>query len=171
MSSPSREGCGIVGEAPTPGTGLSTLQPFLQSQLPTGHTVDQVEARLVEWGAALCGLGETPPECPLIHRFTPGLYVREIFNPAGAIIVTKKHRTEHPFVVSKGRVMVYTDGEGWREVRAPHCGITKPGTRRVIVALEDTIWMTFHPTTLTDPIEIEKEIIEPYTNPLLGVAQ
>ena len=126
------------------------------------------EAILMATGGSRAGRGESPDGLPVVHRFTPGLYIREIFMPAGAVLTSKIHRTEHPYVVSKGVVCVYSDNDGPTIIVAPYTGITKPGTRRFLVVLEDTIWTTFHPTNLTSVEEIEDEIIEPYTNPLIA---
>jgi len=100
-----------------------------------------------------------PVDCPLTHRFTPGLYIREIFMPKGTLLTSKIHKTEHPYVISKGRVSVWIDGVGVVQLSAPHCGITKPGTRRVIYVHEDCVWTTFHATNETDVAKIEKEIL------------
>lgn len=97
--------------------------------------------------------------CPLYHRFTPGLYIREIFVPAGTLLVTKIHKTEHPFVMTKGRVAVWTEESGVAQLTAPHLGITKAGTRRIIYIHEDCTWLTFHPTEKTAVDDIEAEII------------
>lgn len=104
--------------------------------------------------------------CPLIHRFTPGMYSREIFMPAGSLIMSKIHRTEHQFVVLSGRCRVYNaENDEVLELTAGHVGITKPGTRRVLMILEDSRWVTFHPTNKTDLSEIESELIEPHDIP------
>lgn len=109
-------------------------------------------------------------EPPLEHRFTHdaagnvNLYSRTIFMPKGLICTSKIHRTEHQFVVSKGVLKVWMGG-GWQLIKAPYIGITKPGARRALMILEDTIWTTFHPTTLTDLDEIEKALIEPHPIP------
>lgn len=103
-----------------------------------------------------------PVECPLRHRFTPGLYIREIFMPAGALVTSKIHRTEHPYTISQGRVSVLTERDGWVELRAPYTGITLPGTRRVLYIHEDTVWTTYHPTNETDLGVIENILIEPH---------
>ncbi len=102
---------------------------------------------------------------PLRHIFTPGLYVREIFIPKGTLCTTKIHKTEHPFVISAGSVSVWTAEHGIVRYAAPFTGVTKPGTRRVIYANEDTIWSTFHPTRETDLARIEAQIIEPHDIP------
>ena len=103
---------------------------------------------------------------PLVHRFTPGLYIREIFMPAGSIVTSRRHLTTHPFVISQGSVEVICENGERQVLDAPYSGITKAGTRRALNVLEDAIWTTFHVTDKTDPVEIENEITE-CTNPLL----
>lgn len=126
------------------------------------EAIDSIQVAMMAMPAA---------DCPVVHQFTPGLYTRQIFMPAGAIVTSKIHKTEHPYVITSGRVSVWIDGAGWQELCAPHFGITKPGTRRVLVIHEDTVWTTFHPTKLTDVDAIEDEIIEPRYEHLKGLAQ
>ena len=126
-----------------------------------------MEARIFALGGEWAAFGETINLAPVRHHFTPGLYSREIFMPAGSAITSKIHKTRHPFVVSQGKCFVYMGGDSWVTITAPHFGITEPGTRRVLLVLDDTIWTTFHVTSLTDVAEIEREILEDYTNPLL----
>jgi hypothetical protein len=112
-------------------------------------------------------LGRLPQaELPVTHRFTPGLYAREIFMAAGTLLTSKIHKTEHPFVISKGSVSVWTEDGGVVHLSAPHTGITQPGTRRVLYIHEDTVWTTFHVTPETDVAKIEQAIIEPHDLPL-----
>jgi hypothetical protein len=101
-------------------------------------------------------------DMPVTHRFTSGLYIREIFNPAGTLITTRIHKTEHPYVVLKGKASVFVPGEGVKHITAPYMGITKPGTRRVIFVHEDVIWVTFHPNpdNTQDLDAIEERLIE-----------
>lgn len=100
--------------------------------------------------------------CPLTHTFTPGLYTRTILMPAGTKLTSRIHLYEHPFVISKGTVRV-RDGDGeWVTFRAPHVGVTKPGTRRILDVIEDTVWSTFHVTTETDPDKIVDAVTYPH---------
>jgi hypothetical protein len=117
--------------------------------------IDQLEQAMLSTGSVI--------DLPLIHRFLDGLYVREIHMPAGTLATSKIHKTEHPFVILRGRVSVYVPGEDHVEhLTGPHFGITRPGTRRVLYMHEDTVWITFHrnPTTTTDLAKIEADIIE-----------
>jgi len=108
-----------------------------------------------------------PRECPLIHRFTPGMYIREIFMPKDTILTTLLHLTTHPFFVLQGDVSVYYNGIPTQRYKAPYTGITEAGTRRMLFTHEDTIWTTCHVTDLTDPDEIIESITSRDFNPLV----
>jgi hypothetical protein len=108
-----------------------------------------------------------PRECPLIHRFTPGMYIREIFMPKDTILTTLLHLTTHPFFVLQGDVSVYYNGIPTQRYKAPYTGITEAGTRRMLLTHEDTIWTTCHVTDLTDPDEIIESITSRDFNPLV----
>jgi hypothetical protein len=121
-------------------------------------------------------------DCPVKHMFTNGMYIRELFMPAGSMITSKIHNTEHPYTVSYGVVAVSIDGGEWDKITAPYTGITKPGTRRVLYVIEDCIWTTYHPLddmksefndlSVVEQEEIvdkiEERILEPHTNLLTG---
>ena len=101
---------------------------------------------------------DTEEICPLKHSFGDGIYVREIFNPKGALIITKIHKKTHPFFLLKGKMMIATEA-GVVTLEAPYQGMTKAGTKRAIYALEDVTFVTVHATNKTDLDEIEEEII------------
>jgi len=138
-----------------------TIEP-VEKPITSDEAIDALQVQMMTMPAA---------DCPVEHLFTPGLYIRQIFMPAGAIVTSKIHKTQHPYVISKGRASVWIEGTGWQELSAPHSGITMPGTRRVLVIHEDTVWTTFHPTTLTDVDAIEAEIIDPRYDHLEGLKQ
>lgn len=116
--------------------------------------LDRLEEAMLQ-GAPLVDL-------PLVHRFTYGLYIREIFMPAKTLLTSKIHKTEHPFVILKGKVSVLIPGEEVAHLEAPHFGITQPGTRRLLYIHEDTTWLTFHPNPedVEDLVKIEERLIE-----------
>jgi hypothetical protein len=93
------------------------------------------------------------------HYFADGMYAREIFRPAGCLIVGKVHKKEHFYIVTKGRIAVTTD-EGVREISAPAVIVSKPGTKRAVLAIEDSVCMTVHRTENTDIDVIEAELVE-----------
>lgn len=110
-----------------------------------------------------------PVEVPLSHLFTPGLYARQMSVPAGTLITSMEHKTEHPFILLQGSLDVISDTERIH-YEAPCMGVTLPGTKRLAYIHEDVIWITFHanPNDITDPDEICEAICVPFSNPLLS---
>lgn len=107
-------------------------------------------------------------DCPLKHHFAPGAYAREILLPKGSVVVGKIHKHAHVNVVSKGRVTVYTE-TGMRDIEAPATFVSEVGTKRVVLAHEDTVWTTVHVTDETDLEKIEEVVIaKSYDDPLLA---
>lgn len=102
-------------------------------------------------------------ECPLTHRFAPGIYMREIFLPAGTFIVGKIHKHAHHNLILKGKCTVVTEfGRDTFDASEGHISfVSEPGTKRALYVHEDAIWITLHQTHLTDLAEIEREIIAP----------
>ncbi len=101
-----------------------------------------------------------------VHRFGPGVYMRELTIPTGTLLTGEIHRTEHFCIVSKGLISVWTAGEGVRWIEGPATFLSRPGARRVGWALQETVWTTVHPTTLTNLEEIEKEIFQKRPSPM-----
>lgn len=99
--------------------------------------------------------------CPLKHHFTDGIYTREIFIPKGTYIVGKIHKHEHPNFLMQGSVRVITETGGYEEIHAPKFMISKAGTKRALLTLEDTIWITIHhnPNNKQSLDKIEKSVI------------
>ena len=104
-------------------------------------------------------LGMDQVEIATVHRFTDGIYAREITIPEGVCLVGARHKTRHFFIVSQGECII-NDGYNITTLEAPYMGITEPGTKRAITALYDTVFTTFHVTDKTDVDEIEADIID-----------
>jgi hypothetical protein len=104
------------------------------------------------------------PEFRLRHFFTPTgvdgkfVYTRELTMPKNAFLTSAIHLLEHPFIISQGLCLVWDDESRWVALRAPHLGITKPGTRRALFIVEETVWTTTHITSTDDPEAAIKEI-------------
>jgi len=118
--------------------------------------ITDLHEQIVE-GGALVGK-ELHDLNPTKHTFAGGCYVREIFNPANMLLVTKIHKKEHPFFLMKGKMSILTE-DGVKTVEAPHHGITKPGTKRAIFTHEDCVFVTVHATDKETPEEVEEEVI------------
>lgn len=135
------------------------MNPALQKQ-DTDLARREAEDRAIDYLEIAIVKELEAVDLPLKHQFVPGMYIRTIFMPAGTLLTSKIHKTEHPFVVTKGVAIVRLPGGEVERLKAGHIGITKPYTRRTLYIEEDCTWTTFHITDSTDLTEIEEELIE-----------
>ena len=115
----------------------------------------ELENDVLEYGMNNAELQEANP---VKHTFAGGCYIREIYNPANHLIITKIHKKEHPFFLMKGSMSILTE-EGIETIEAPYQGITKPGTKRAIYTHEECIFITVHATENTSIKEVEEEVV------------
>ena len=119
--------------------------------------VSELEGILVQSG--VCDTGEDLNKTnPVKHTFADGCYIRQIYNPANEIIITKVHKKEHPFFLMKGKMSILTE-EGVEHIKAPYQGITKPGTKRVIYTHEECVFITVHATDKVTVEDVEEEVV------------
>lgn len=103
------------------------------------------------------------------HFFHGGMYCREVFRPAGVLIVGAVHKKEHFYLVVSGTVAI-TDGEGHvQEVAGPRLFLSNPGTKRAVYAITDALCMTFHATDAVSVEQAEKELVEADPNSMFSV--
>jgi len=102
-------------------------------------------------------------ELPLTHTFSDGVYAREIFMPAGMLIVGHKHKTRHLNIVSKGSALVYSEGKVSRIV-APFTFESGEGARKILYIIEDMFWTTIHVTNETDIKVLEETLVDKDTS-------
>lgn len=95
---------------------------------------------------------------PVKHYFAPGAYAREMLIPKDRFIIGKIHKHAHLNIIQYGRIKVYTEFETL-EFQGPMTFVSQPGTKRVVYALEDTLWTTIHVTEETDLEKIEDHVI------------
>lgn len=88
------------------------------------------------------------------HYFPDGLYVREITIPKGVLLTGKIHNADHINIISKGEISILTE-EGIKRIKAPHTMVSRPGTKRIGYAHEETVWTTVH-TNPENETNIEK---------------
>jgi len=101
------------------------------------------------------------PECPVVHHFSPGVYVREITMPKDSIILGHRHKTKHLNIISKGKCKLSDiDTKEVTIIEAPCTFESLPGVRKLLYIIEECVWSTVHVTDSTDFKEIEEEVIE-----------
>jgi hypothetical protein len=109
------------------------------------------------------------PDIPIKHSFADQLYVRQMDLKKNHVIIGAVHNHLHVWFLLTGKVMINNNGEKIEHI-APCYTVSKPGSQRVILALEDSIFVNVHknPTNTKDISKLEKEIvsmtIEEYNN-------
>jgi len=103
-------------------------------------------------------LQEEQVDCPVTHKFGPGIYIREVFLPAGAYVVGHHHNDEHLNIMLTGRLKFFGKDGKWEELEAPQT-FTSPAGRKVAFVYEDTIWQNIYATDKKDGEEIENQIL------------
>lgn len=97
--------------------------------------------------------------CPVVHRFGPGICVREVFIPAGTFAIGHYQRFEQVNIFLKGRVTVIHDDGSTRELVAPMFFVGPPG-RKVGIVHEDVVWLNVWATDETDVEKIEAHFLD-----------
>jgi quercetin dioxygenase-like cupin family protein len=115
--------------------------------------VERIESLMINSGSPDVFVGNSDA-LPLTHSFSDGIYTREIFIKQGMFVIGKIHKTDHTFFLMKGKLLLCTE-EGVKEVEAPYYGTASAGTKRVAIALEDTVFVNVHPNP-NNIKEIEK---------------
>ena len=123
----------------------------LISEVPSREQIDRLQAEMAKLPQA---------ELETEHFFSPGMYLRRVYRPAGTLIVGKVHKKPHFFLCAKGEIIAWTE-TGMRKLQAGDVVESQPETKRVTLAVTDSIGVTVHLTDKTNLDEIEQELVEP----------
>lgn len=91
-------------------------------------------------------LKEEQVECPVIHRFGPGTYIREVHIPANTLAIGHEQNFKHTNIMLKGRVTMLNDDGSTTQYKAPMIFTGKPG-RKIGFIHEDMVWLNVYPNT------------------------
>jgi quercetin dioxygenase-like cupin family protein len=130
------------------------LEPS-QTKQPTAQ---EMRVKIMALENAMMQMKEHQVDLKTTHHFSPGVYMREIFIPKGVTLTGKIHKTEHMNILSQGKMKVWTE-DGMKTLSASTVIKSKPGIKRVGYALEDSVWITVHPTEETDVVKLEDMLI------------
>ena len=96
---------------------------------------------------------------PLKHTFADGIYVRQMNMKKGSVVVGAIHKHLHVWFLLTGNISVATE-ETVEDYIAPCYVVATPGTKRVIHANEDSIFVNVHknPTNTKDMSLVEDKL-------------
>ena len=97
---------------------------------------------------------------PLKHTFADGIYIRQMDMKAGSIVIGAIHNHLHVWFLLTGHLAVATENS-IEEFIAPCYVLAKPGSKRVIYAMEESIFVNVHknPNNIKDIKKLEDEIV------------
>jgi quercetin dioxygenase-like cupin family protein len=96
---------------------------------------------------------------PITHNFSDQLYMRQMRMPAGSIVVSAVHHTDHFWFLMTGKILVTTNGETIEHI-APCYELSIKGAKRLIHCIEDCIFINVHknPTNTKDMSLVEDNL-------------
>lgn len=152
-----------MGEAYTGYRGYPVLPFYIIDTERMVNTVPAVKPVIKDFKTAILAAEDIIKSVPQVelevhHHFSPGVYAREMFIPAGTVLTGKIHKTEHLCIVSAGEMEI-ADENGVQRVCAPATFMSKPGAKRLGVAMADTVFITVHGTYETDIKTLEESLV------------
>ena len=90
--------------------------------------------------------------------FSEGLYTRKLTIPADTFIVGEMHLKGNINFLMKGTITV-SSADGNETLHAPNIIVSKPGVKRAVHALTETVWVTVSATDKTTVEEVKTDII------------
>lgn len=136
---------GAILKIPSPSDGF--LRAVDPGQL-TPAKIEKAEAKLLQLPQV---------DCPVVHRFGPGVYIRELTVKAGTFFIGHHHRFPHMNVMLKGRASALQPDGTIAEYRAPMTMLARPG-RKIMFVHEDMIWDNVYATQETSVDKIEERL-------------
>jgi hypothetical protein len=112
--------------------------------------IEQVESHLLDLPQV---------ECPVVHHFGPGIYIREVTLPAGTLAIGHAQRFEHLNIMLTGAVAMVGDDGQPKVLRAPMIFVGKPG-RKLGYVLETCIWQNVYATDERDIDKLESMFLD-----------
>lgn len=92
------------------------------------------------------------------HHLFAGCYYRSILVPAGTAVTGHIHLHANSLVLVRGKAYIL-NGEEPVYVEAPWCAVGPAGTKRVVLAIEDCVFLSVHPTPHTDVAKIAEDTV------------
>lgn len=100
-------------------------------------------------------------DCPVFHKFSPGLYIRELHMPKDSIVLGHYQRFEQLCFLTKGTLIFHNEDGSNTEMSAPQV-FTAPAGRKLAFVVEDAIFTNVHvnPDNETDIDKLEERYLD-----------
>lgn len=98
-------------------------------------------------------------ECPVVHHFGPGIYIREVHLPSGVFALGHTQKYKHMNIVIKGHVVISDNNGNLKSIRGPCIFVGEPG-RKFGYIVEDTVWQNVYATDETNIDTLESMFLD-----------
>ena len=119
----------------------------------TALTEQKVQALEAEF------LKQPQANCPVVHRFGPGIYIREVTIGADVFSIGHYQKTTHLNIMLAGRVSMVNEDGSHTELVAPQTFVSGPG-RKIGYIAETMIWQNVYATDETDIEKLEAMFLD-----------
>lgn len=124
-----------------------------------GISSDRALAEIEELEGVVLKLPQV--ELPVKHHFAPGIYMRELFAPAGSFVIGAEHTTDHQNILLEGEARALVNNRV-QNIVGPSLFVSKAGTRKLVIAVTDIRWLNIHPNpdNETDVAALEARFVK-----------
>jgi hypothetical protein len=104
-------------------------------------------------------LKQPQADCPVVHRFGPSIYIREVTIPADTFSIGHRQTTTHLNIMLAGRVTMVNEDGSHTELVAPQTFVAGPG-RKIGYIHETMVWQNVYATNETDVEKLESIFLD-----------
>jgi hypothetical protein len=98
-------------------------------------------------------------DCSVVHRFGPGIYIREVTIPANTFSIGHCQTATHLNIMLAGRVTIVNPDGSHTELVAPYTFVAGPG-RKIGYIHETMVWQNVYATDETDVEKLETMFLD-----------
>jgi len=111
------------------------IPSIMKNELTTCENIEEIEQKMLTLPQA---------DCPVVHKFGDGIYIRELSMKAGTLAIGHEQRFTHFNVFLKGKVMMRNEDGSTTVLEAPMTFFADSG-RKIGYVLEDMVWQNIYP--------------------------
>ena len=104
-------------------------------------------------------LKQPQADCPVVHRFGPSIYIREVTIPADTFSIGHRQTTTHLNIMLAGRVTMVNEDGSHTELVAPQTFVAGPG-RKIGYIHETMVWQNVYATDETNVEKLETMFLD-----------
>ena len=131
----------------------------MNNDLQIRTSIMELEGLLLH-GFATGAVTNNEDQTALKHLFTPtdddygcSTYSRELFMPAGMVVVGKLHKKPHLTFLMSGTMLVVSEDGGTKRLKGPLSFVSPAGVKRAFYIEEDSTLVCVHLTTTSKQIK------------------